>query len=59
MERIEALKNYYESHDEDMRLAPKRGMVEFLTTVHYVEKYLEKDMLAESLKGRVRYGCNT
>ena len=56
MERIEALKNYYESHDEDMRLAPKRGMVEFLTTIHYVEKYLEKDMkILEIGAGSGRY----
>ena len=42
--------------DEDMRLAPKRGMVEFLTTVHYVEKYLEKDMkILEIGAGSGRY----
>ena len=56
MERIEALRNYYESHDEDMRLSPKRGMVEFLTTLHYVEKYLEKDMkILEIGAGSGRY----
>ena len=42
MERMEALTNYYTTHDEDARLARKRGAVEFLTTVHYVERYLEK-----------------
>ena len=41
MERMEELKNYYATHNEDARLTPKRGMVEFLTTVHYIEKYLE------------------
>ena len=56
MERIEALRNYYESHDEDMRLAPKRGMVEFLTTVHYVGKYLKKGMnILEIGAGSGRY----
>ena len=44
MERIEALMNYYETHDEDGRLITRRGSVEFLTTVHYVEKYLRPDM---------------
>ena len=24
-----------------------------------MRKYLEKDMLADSLKGRIRYGCTT
>lgn len=32
MERMEALTNYYTTHNEDARLTPKRGMVEFLTT---------------------------
>lgn len=31
---------YYESHDEDSRLASLHGRVEFLTTVKYVEKQL-------------------
>ena len=44
MERIEALTNYYTTHDENTRLTSKHGMVEFLTTVHYVEKYLKPGM---------------
>lgn len=44
MERMEALKNYYETHREDTRFASKHGMVEFLTTVHYIEKYLRPGM---------------
>ncbi len=48
MERMEALTNYYTTHDEDARLTPKRGMVEFLTTIHYVEKYLSP--VCESLR---------
>jgi len=56
MERIEALKGYYETHDEDARLTSKHGMVEFLTTVHYVEKYLEKGMkILEIGAGTGRY----
>lgn len=44
MERMETLTNYYTTHNEDARLTPKRGMVEFLTTIHYVEKYLKPGM---------------
>ncbi len=44
MERMKALTNYYISHNEDARLVPKRGMVEFLTMIHYVEKYLKAGM---------------
>ena len=56
MERLEALTNYYTTHDEDVRLAPKRGQVEFLTTVHYVEKYLKPGMrIIEIGAGTGRY----
>ena len=56
MERMEALKNYYTTHNEDARLTPKRGMVEFLTTVRYVEKYLEPGMrILEIGAGTGRY----
>ena len=44
MERIEILNNYYASRDEDSRLLSKCGSVEFITTVSYIEKYLQKDM---------------
>ena len=44
MERMEALTGYYTTHDEDIRLITRRGSVEFLTTVHYIEKYLKKGM---------------
>ncbi len=43
MEAFDYLKNYYESHDENVRLNNKRGNVEFLTTLRYIEKYLKKD----------------
>lgn len=56
MERMEALTNYYTTHNEDARLAPKRGMVEFLTTIHYVEKYLKPGMrILEIGAGTGRY----
>lgn len=44
MERIEALVGYYTTHDENSRLVTKHGSVEFITTVHYIEKYLTKGM---------------
>lgn len=56
MERIEALKNYYESHDEHARLGSQHGSVEFLTTVHYIEKYLKPGMtILEIGAGTGRY----
>jgi len=42
MNTFESLTNYYNTKDEHARLGSKRGSVEFLTTVHYVEKYLNK-----------------
>ncbi len=44
MQRSEALKNYYETHEENSRLRSRHGSVEFLTTVKYVEKYLKPGM---------------
>ncbi|MBE6936994.1 MAG: class I SAM-dependent methyltransferase [Ruminococcaceae bacterium] len=56
MERIEALTTYYTTHDEDSRLASRHGSVEFLTTVHYVEKYLRPGMrILEIGAGSGRY----
>ena len=53
---MEALTNYYTTHNEDARLTPKRGMVEFLTTIHYVEKYLKPGMrILEIGAGTGRY----
>ena len=40
MNTFESLTNYYATHDENSRLESRHGQVEFLTTVHYVEKYL-------------------
>ena len=36
--------DYYNTHDEDVRLLSKHGRVEFLTTVKYIEKYLKHGM---------------
>ena len=56
MERMEALTNYYTTHNEDERFMRKRGMVEFLTTIHYVEKYLKPGMrILEIGAGTGRY----
>ncbi len=56
MERLEALKNYYENHDEHARLGSLHGSVEFLTTVHYIEKYLKPGMtILEIGAGTGRY----
>ena len=40
METKEILSNYYTGYDEDGRLRSKHGMVEFLTTMRYVQRYL-------------------
>lgn len=56
MERMEALTNYYETHQEDARLTSRHGMVEFLTTVRYIEKYLKPGMrILEIGAGTGRY----
>lgn len=34
------LTNYYENYDEDARLTSRIGAIEFLTTMRYIEKYL-------------------
>jgi len=36
----EILANHYSSQDEEARLATRHGLVEFLTTMRYIEKYL-------------------
>ena len=38
------LVDYYNTHDEDVRLLSKHGRIEFLTTVKYIEKYLKDGM---------------
>lgn len=50
------LKSHYESYDEDGRLRSKYGMVEFFTTMHYIESYLKNgDRVLEIGAGTGRY----
>lgn len=35
------LNDFYNNYDEDSRLALKHGSVEFLTTMHYIKKYIK------------------
>ena len=44
MERLKAIKNYCTTRNEDACLTIKRGMVEFQTTIRYIEKYLDFGM---------------
>ncbi len=56
MDRIEALSEYYATHDEHVRFDTKYGSVEFLTTIHYIEKYLRPGMkILEIGAGTGRY----
>ena len=56
MDAYTALTNYYDAHDEDGRLTTKYGRVEFLTTMHYVEKYIRSGMrILEIGAGTGRY----
>lgn len=34
------IKDYYNNYDEENRLLSRYGMVEFATTMNYIEKYL-------------------
>lgn len=56
MDTEKVIKQYYESYDENARLRSKHGMVEFVTTMHYIEKYLKKgDKVLEIGAGTGRY----
>lgn len=44
METLKLLTDFYSGYDEDNRLCSRYGMVEFLTTMRYVEKYLRPGM---------------
>ena len=44
MEVKDILTEFYSNYDEDNRLRSKHGMVEFLTTMRYIEKYLRPGM---------------
>ena len=56
MDRKEILDNYYSEWNEDDRLLSRFGQVEFLTTIRYIEKYLEPGMrILEVGAGTGRY----
>ena len=44
METLDALTQFYGNYDEDGRLRSGHGMVEFLTTMRYIQKYLRPGM---------------
>ena len=44
METFNILTEYYSNYDEDSRLLSKHGSVEYLTTMRYIEKYLQPGM---------------
>ena len=44
METLQILTDYYSQYDEEGRLLSKHGSVEFLTTMRYIEKYLQPGM---------------
>jgi len=50
------IKNYYENYDEDGRLGSRHGLVEFLTTMRYIEHYAKRgDRIIEVGAGTGRY----
>ena len=56
MEAQDCLTQFYSGHDEDARLRSRHGMVEFLTTMRYVEKYWKPgDRILEIGAGTGRY----
>ena len=56
MERIEAVSTFYQERNEHERFACNHGAVEFLTTIHYIEKYLVPGMkILEIGAGTGRY----
>ena len=44
MDAKTCLEQYYGVYDEDGRLTSRHGMVEYLTTMRYIEKYLQPGM---------------
>lgn len=56
MEVMKELAEYYGNYDEDNRLRSRHGMVEFLTTMRYVDNYLRPGMgILEIGAGTGRY----
>jgi len=55
----EALKDFYLSREEDMRLLSKHGNVEFVITTNYIDRYLaENDRILEIGCGTGRYALH-
>lgn len=44
METKKAMESFYGDYDEDNRLTSRHGMVEYLTTMRYIERYLRPGM---------------
>jgi len=44
METLKILTDFYSGYDEDNRLRSRHGMVEYLTTMRYIEQYLKPGM---------------
>lgn len=56
METNQYLIDHYNNYNEDSRLVSKHGSVEFLTTMHYIEKYIKPgDHVLEIGAGTGRY----
>ncbi len=56
MEVLKALTDFYSGYDEDGRLRSQHGLVEYLTTMRYVERYLKPGMrILEIGAGTGRY----
>lgn len=56
MDLNQYLIDFYNSYDENERLRSRHGMVEFLTTMRYIEKYLKPgDRVLEIGAGTGRY----
>ena len=56
METNQYLNDFYNNYDEDSRLVLQYGTVEFLTTMHYIEKYIKTgDHVLEIGAGTGRY----
>lgn len=56
MEVRRIMEDFYASHNEDARLMSRQGLVEYLTTMRYIEKYLKPGMrILEIGAGTGRY----
>lgn len=56
MQTNQYLIDFYNHYNEDSRLALRHGSVEFLTTMHYINKYIKQnDHVLEIGAGTGRY----